>query len=227
MHNSQILPAPIFMPEKEIFTFAELSPAARDRAIESRRTYYDIESNDELTELFEQDLNMLGFGSTKVQYGLSYSQGDGVAFYGSFALSNILAIKNEDLTGSFSLFIPYLDAIRLEYAPIMMTLLLQDYPHASTALDDWSIEGGNSRYHHHKSMRVEFYSMDLLQDEYAQQYQEKIQALQDALQAYAERVSSFLEKLGYDEIESMQTDEYIAECMANEDLEFDEYGNEF
>lgn len=92
------------MPRKEefdVFTFDELSPKAKKRAIEDFRddpelTWDDTDS-DMLTETFEQDLkDHYGLGDLKVGWSLSYCQGDGVCFSGTVTIPEFLEREKEE-----------------------------------------------------------------------------------------------------------------------------------
>ena len=70
-----------------IFTFDELSPKAKARAVKDFRNdpdlTWDQSDSDQLTEMFQQDLaDHYHLGDMKVFWGLSHTQGDGVCFKG-------------------------------------------------------------------------------------------------------------------------------------------------
>lgn len=73
----------------EVYTFAELKPEVQQMVIErdrERYTYLDFLPN-EITEYLHEKLmrgQIKELGETKLNYSLSYSQGDGVSFTGRF-----------------------------------------------------------------------------------------------------------------------------------------------
>lgn len=87
--------------EVELFSFDELSPKAKKRAIEDFRNdpelTWDQDDSERLTEMFEQDLkDHYGLGDMKVGWGLSYTQGDGVCFKGSVTIPEFLEKEKEE-----------------------------------------------------------------------------------------------------------------------------------
>jgi hypothetical protein len=66
--------------EMDVFKFEELSPKAKQKAIEK---YGDWDYCDVLTDIFQEALKAKGYDYCKVEWSLGCCQGDGVAFYGS------------------------------------------------------------------------------------------------------------------------------------------------
>lgn len=69
--------------ELKVYSFDELSPTAKARAIEDYRPHaWDQADSDVLNDLFKERLDEVGLPTKKLAWSLSYSQGDGVGFYG-------------------------------------------------------------------------------------------------------------------------------------------------
>lgn len=84
------------------YEFSELDDKAKQVAIEwMRRVENEDFDSSSITEMFCERLDELGYphdGQTSVQWSLSYSQGDGVAFYGPvdlLAVAKRLLDRNE------------------------------------------------------------------------------------------------------------------------------------
>lgn len=90
---------------KEGLTFSELDKRAKERALESfRERSWDYFESDSLTEWFKEELKAKGFVEPEVCWGLSYTQGDGVAFWGSLDIPKTL--KANKIKG-FAALIPF------------------------------------------------------------------------------------------------------------------------
>ena len=93
--------------EPKIYTFKELSPEAKNQAIEDARDdpkfTWDDGDSQMLTESFEQDIDdHYGLGDDmKVFWSLSYSQGDGVCFEGPVDVGKF--IETETMKKRFGL----------------------------------------------------------------------------------------------------------------------------
>lgn len=73
--------------EQEVFTFKELSPKAQKKALEHyRQVLWDSSDADAISDMFKSVLSERGFSDPEVGWGLNYSQGDGVCFWGSIDL---------------------------------------------------------------------------------------------------------------------------------------------
>lgn len=68
---------------KDIYKFHELSPEAKEKALEYyRRIFSEVFDPDELSDQFKSILEERGLKDAKLSWSLGYSQGDGVAFSG-------------------------------------------------------------------------------------------------------------------------------------------------
>lgn len=87
--------------EKTSWSFSELSPEAKKRAIEDYRqeneeNLFDQDDAHHLTELFETDLqDHYGLGPMKANWSLGYCQGDGVCFHGHVDLETFLKAERK------------------------------------------------------------------------------------------------------------------------------------
>lgn len=73
--------------EQEVFTFKELSPKAKERALERYRDHmWDQGETDDLSDQFKSILSERGFKNPDVGWSLGYNQGDGVCFWGDIDL---------------------------------------------------------------------------------------------------------------------------------------------
>jgi hypothetical protein len=67
-----------------VYSIKELSPSARNRVLDKwRYEIWDDTDSDNLSADFKETLSERGFSNPDVCWGLSYSQGDGVAFWGT------------------------------------------------------------------------------------------------------------------------------------------------
>lgn len=74
----------------KIYKFNELNPEAQKRAIQEYRDSIDWDCESEIiSEGFKIKLNELGLPIDDLEWRLSHSQGDGVAFYGDVDMSVI------------------------------------------------------------------------------------------------------------------------------------------
>lgn len=84
------------MPKKKIVTYTidELSPEAREKAIEDFRPLaFDDDDARMLTEEFETILSEKGIMNAKANWSLGYCQGDGVCFTGNVSITEVLEIN--------------------------------------------------------------------------------------------------------------------------------------
>lgn len=184
--------------EIDVYTFDELSPKAKDRAITDYRhsgAAFDSSDTEMLSETFRDQLKEKGLPSDDVRWRLSSSQGDGVAFYGQFDLKE------------------YLSANKLK----------SKFPALTRVADDIAanIEKiGPHMYDHWNTMRVHLEpQVDLTDGQEAERARLKEQLASDI-----KDVSRELEKAGYADIEYREGDEQIAETIKANDYEFDVNG---
>lgn len=118
----------------KVYTIGELSPEAKDRAIQKFRESghaFDGIDSDQLTDSFEEFLEDKGIEDPSVNWSLGYSQGDGVCFSGSIEVRNVI-YANKGMRKFLKL----------------AELAMNDLFHAR-------VEKGTGRYCHWNSMSVE------------------------------------------------------------------------
>lgn len=200
---------------REVFSFDELSGEAKKRAIQTWRDRgWDFDEADArmLTEFFEEELRRFGLPSGDVRWRLSYSQGDGVAFYGPVDLDEFIRAETapgrtgapEEWTppaakpGGRARYEPLVGRVRVAIRKVRE---LTRYDHYNTMVVDSDAEG------------------DLTDRDYA-----LLGDLEAEIAAVAREASRELEKLGYQEIDYRTGDEQIAESIESGDFEFTEDG---
>jgi len=183
----------------KLYNFDELSESAQDAAIESIGTmnqeYFDPA---ELTYQFELALEEWGFPCDKnaIEWSLSYSQGDGVAFYGSINLKTYLT-KTKQLT---------------KFRPLLNNPDI--YLEAFIGRNSYG-----SHYSHWNTMDV---ALDVSHDERELTPGEHAlyELLQESLEENVVEVSQELERMGYAELEYISSREYIIEQIEINEWEF-------
>ena len=181
-----------------VYNFEELSEKAQQSALEwlaqSNQEWYEP---DNLTEVFSFELGLWGFPSDpkSIEWRLSYSQGDGVAFYGTIDVPTYL-VKTKQRTKFRSL---------LNSPNVYM---------------DCRIE---RNYSHYNTMAVhaviEEYDRPL-----SPQQTQLAELLEEALTEHVVHVSQELERMGYAELEYITSREYIVEQIEINEYEFTEDG---
>jgi hypothetical protein len=192
----------------KLYKFNELDATAQERAIEKWREDIDWSINSEMiSEDFKYDLyEKYDYPNDDVEWSLSHCQGDGVAFYGR--VDNVWDLASRLLTQSeFDLLVNHQD----------------DF--------DLSIEitrnGWASHYAHWNTMDV-----------YLELYEHEEGVLTDVVRDVIDRfhklveqdvkdVSRTLEKEGYDQIEHLESDEYIRQELTENEAEFTSDGDIF
>jgi len=183
-----------------VYDFDELSPKAKERAIERfrRRMYENPIYDDLLTEDFTYKLRELGLPDENIRWRLSSSQGDGVAFYGEFDLIEYL--KKNKLLGDVDIRREELEDV---YAVIRKSQNNPMYNHYSTMIVDLDAGG-----------------VDLTPHE-----EEELEKLEEEIQSNVESVSHELKSYGYAHFDHINSDEFVSEEMRANEYEFDENGD--
>lgn len=209
------------MPRKEerlVYKFEELSPEAKERAIEEYKTRgwdWDEHDTQMLEEYFQEELESLGLPGRKIHWRLNYSQGDGMAFYGKVDIPDyIRKNKLED----FELLIRAIEEGEAEtIIEIEKRRAFHMYDHWNTMVVEFQANtygdpgvGGRKRW----PVRVGRPAIERLTHELAAH-----------IQAHVKEISHKLEKAGYEEIEYKSSDAVISENIVANDYEFDEDGN--
>jgi hypothetical protein len=189
-----------------IYQFNELTEEAKENAIEKYR-----ENNEGDFDFFEDTMKDLlehhtPFKDLKMSYSLSYSQGDGVSFKGALSLEEIL---EADL------------------------ITKAEYKYLEKQMDEGrsleiSIEKHDSRYSHEYTMYGQIIFETYPEDHY--KTVEKLQSLEERIEEnlteYAREKAREIEKIGYEEIEYINSDEYIIEQIEHNEYEYDEDGDQ-
>lgn len=215
---------------KKEFYYHELSAEAQERVHESyRMSDCGAIEGEFIAEKFEDELIFLGLPSDDVEYSLSYSQGDGVAFYGRVEMTQKLLDKL-DLTDDSRMFLEQAQA------------------------RGWSVDADIVRNHwathyaHWNTMDVETYADDAASiaedlfeddlsayedgtDEYSEQLghyvdliEDALDQLEEALSQYVKEVSRELEADGYSMLDYYESDDYISETLKDCDYVYNEEG---
>lgn len=206
-----------------LYKFDELKPEAKERAIQKWRDgmEWDIES-EFITESFEEKLKKLGYPTDNIEWRLSYSQGDGVAFYGDVDVQVVAKriLKGDDLT----LFNKLIEEDLTVTVKIYKNSFGYHYSHWNTMeveLDGDCLE---------TMMDYLYEDLDDDSDEYADKRDElesMLMNLREGISDEIKDVSRQLEKDGYADIEYYESDEAISETLKANEYEFKEDGTMF
>jgi hypothetical protein len=182
--------------EIDVYQFDELPAKAKQRAIEAYREHaWDDTDSKNLTDYFRDELKNLGLPSGDIRWRLSYSQGDGVAFYGKFDIEDYM--RANKLVKEFR------------------SLLTDPLPYAEI------VNIGGFRYDHWNTMRVQLER----QTDLTPKQEALLANLKEDIAEHIKDVSRDLEKIGYADIESRTGDEAIAETLSINEYEYDANGN--
>lgn len=198
------------MREIQIFNYSELNKDAKEKAIEVVRNT-DIFGQElvwDLNEAFESTLKSLGLDGIEIDFSLSHSQGDGVAFYGY--------IDNEHLWN-------WVNDSKLSDDEVKLIALCQ----LGRANLDINIERNflSSRYSHPNTMEVSipFYDGDDLPFD-DDRMEELMSGLELKIKEVVQDKSMELERLGYNMINDYYSDENLNDILEESSLEFYEDG---
>ena len=201
-----------------VYKFSELSAEAQGVAIEKYRESIDwsYESED-ITSNFNYRLDELGLPTDDVEWSLNHCQGDGVAFYGFVDMPRVARrllegeslklyelIKAEDLTISAKLYRNSFGHHYSHYNTMEIEMIADDNETIVTYLYESNSEELTTEEWDEKVERIQ-----LLVDELAKLI------LEDA-----KNTSIQLERAGYEQIDYVNSDEYIKEAIESNDYEF-------
>lgn len=187
--------------EINLYKFEELSEDSKQTAIENYRT--DAQNDGFglywFSEMCEDKLSALGFINPKVQYRLSYSQGDGLSF------------SADGYTGLLQLFIGELGTHHAKLAQFLCdNATLQ-------------IKGNTGHYCYASKSDI-----DLYLEVYSTNETRLIDQVVENVMAEITRIyldaCRILENDGYSQIEYEDSDEYIIESIIANDYDFTEDG---
>lgn len=198
-----------------VYQFSELSEEAKDRAINSFRESMDWSYESEvITEDFEYELGKLGLPTDDIEWRLSHSQGDGVAFYGNVDMG---VVARRLLEGESLKLYKLIEAHDLT---ISAKLYRNSY---------------GTFYSHYNTMNVEMDTDDIhtiVEDIYdiesdSEDFQEKYEIVENLISELEEiisddikDVSMELERRGYDAIDYYNSDEAISETIIANGYEY-------
>lgn len=206
-----------------LYKFEELSDDAKKNAVENYRISMDWQIESEfITEKFVEKLSDMGYPTDDLEWRLSYSQGDGVAFYGEVDIDKVMdRLEHKGYDLNYDLY-RAIDSKNLTItARIYRNSFGYHYSHYNTMkveIDGDSIE---------TMMEYLYGYLDSDTDEYVDKYNEIynfLLDLRDCIHNDIKGVSKQLEKEGYNDIEYYSSDEAITETLIANECEFTEDG---
>lgn len=192
---------------QELYYFEQLSDEAKENARSWWRNCDTLE-NEDLEEDFKERLKEVGLPYDNVKYRLSYSQGDGVAFYGDIDSDNYLKLAEKVFEFDTKKLRSYKRALKYgAWDACLLEIVRNNYGY---------------HYSHSKTMT---YNWDLggIPDS-CTKISELWERFCDLVLVYARDISSELEKTGYEEIEYQNSDEFIDDCLVANEYTFMEDG---
>jgi hypothetical protein len=215
--------------EELVYTFEELSDAAKKKALDYYRDlqHEHFDSRD-LTDQFKSILKERGFTDrVEVGWSLGHCQGDGVAFWGRIDLKDFFKWAS---SGEHP---EYTERMKgaVKFSPLA--------PHVGVVVTH------SGRYYHWNSMEVELgYDEDELKHASGKPWRHGpkdwrprdqkevdltglIPEFQKYMEQWVKDTSKELEKNGYAELEYQSSDDYVKEFIEANDFEFYEDGSPF
>jgi DNA-dependent RNA polymerase auxiliary subunit epsilon len=205
---------------KSIYTFNELNPEAKQKAINDYIEGIDWSIESEyITEVFQDELSNLGYPNHDTPWSLNYSQGDGVAFYGQVDVENVARrLLNED---NYNFLMEMLDEIKLEF-DIVKNSFGYHYSHYNTMSVEMELVEWSDRLDFDGGSDLEEVDRNL-----SQKVVVVANELWGAIRRDVVETSQRLEKIGYEMIEGVQSEESAIEYLKESDVEFYENGSRF
>lgn len=177
----------------ELFKIDELSPAAKEKALETHKDINNDFFGDDFKEYMKEALESKGLPSS-TEFSLSYSQGDGVAFYGVVDVMK------------------FLSAHKLKTYFRNLHALIED--------GEIDIKIGRNQFGYHYShwntMSVQEYSYLNLSEKRERLLSELVEIISDKIKA----LSKEFEKTGYEWLEENEKEENIIETFKANDYDF-------
>lgn len=204
-----------------LYKFEELSDEAKQNAIKHYRESMDWQIiSKSITEKFTEKLSAIGYPTDDLEWSLSYSQGDGVAFYGEVDMDKVInRLEHKGYDLNYDLYRAINNKGLTITARIYRNSFGYHYSHYNTMeveVDGDSIE-----------VMVEYLYGDLDENEYIDKHDEIydfLLKLKDCIHNDIKDVSKELEKEGYSDIEYYSSDEAIAEILIANEYKFTEDG---
>lgn len=197
--------------EFKVYYFEELSEEAKKKAIEDYRRIGTWEQwdNDVLSEYFKERLMEYGFYSdVRIEFSLGYCQGDGVAFYGEIDFSIWLKNHQDHFTKK--------ELKRLEWLNYEFGIGL------STTRNSYGYH-----YSHYNTMDINVACDGYIGLRDSDLLDEVLNEVEELLKDEVVELSREFERIGYEEIEYKNSDEYIIESIIVNEYEFMEDGSMF
>lgn len=197
--------------EFKVYHFEELSEQAKKKAIEDfrRRGTWEQWDNDVLSEYFKERLMEYGFYSdVRIEFSLGYCQGDGVAFYGEIDFSIWLKNHQDHFTKK--------ELKRLEWLNYEFGIGL------STTRNSYGYH-----YSHYNTMDINVACDGYIGLRDSDLLDEVLNEVEELLKDEVVELSREFERIGYEEIEYKNSDEYIIESIIVNEYEFMEDGSMF
>lgn len=193
--------------ETTVFQYGELSDDAKKKAVEwgqefAHRTF----EPSMLSEWMKDRLDEVGLPADDLEWSLSYSQGDGVAFYGLVEDLDKLVRHLRKRTATRCL--RYTDADDSNYM-VSVSLSRNSF--------GW-------HYSHWNTMSVDVEWSECGTDPTPAQAA-AMDALYEAVKTFVQDTSRQLERDGYADIEYQSSEEQVIEMIEANEYEFDEEGN--
>lgn len=204
-----------------LYKFEELSDEAKQNAIKHYRESMDWQIiSESITEKFTEKLSAIGYPTDDLEWSLSYSQGDGVAFYGEVDMDKVInRLEHKGYDLNYDLYRAINNKGLTITARIYRNSFGYHYSHYNTMeveVDGDSIE-----------VMVEYLYGDLDENEYIDKHDEIydfLLKLKGCIHNDIKDVSKELEKEGYSDIEYYSSDEAIAEILIANEYKFTEDG---
>lgn len=192
---------------QKLYTFSELGPEARAKAIENNR---DINTDDfsdwynPITEYFVEKVEKLGYEDIEPMFSGFYSQGDGACFTARVYISNW--IKAHKLKKKFALLYKYGTA---DYCYIKISHSYHHYFSTSTDVNEcddfWQVDSSKT------------------QDKLTEQLAEVTKLVEEERKNLGDQLYKDLETYYY----KLTSDDMVAESLLANDVEFLEDGNKY
>lgn len=183
----------------KLYSINELSKEIKEKVIEKFKNNFDIDLDFFNYDVIE-DLKSKGWNDVKLQYSLSYCQGDGLSFSGKLDLKWFLEnIYSKKLT-KFKIW------------------ALNEYIYKVIS------KGNTGHYSYSHKNQIEFEH----NYPYERKHIEKLlENVLDEVKDYYVKLCNEYEKQGYNEIDYQLSNEYITEFLENNEYEFFENGQVF
>lgn len=186
----------------KLFGINELSEKSKNRAIHAFRQKgwnWDESDAELLSETFEEKISEMGYCSDNIAWSLSCCQGDGVCFAGEVDIEKISErlLENKKISSD-------------------------EFSEIKTLIDEGFLTMELSKGRSYYCILNCNYDGEFLEEN--TYLEPTLDLLIKLIQDDYSELEGELEKIGYDEIDYKNTDDYIIECMEANDYEFLEDG---